>query len=53
MNICIGGPWNGCKLLGDSHDKSFKVKDNKLQRIVKYNRKIIHIKKNVYIFWMN
>lgn len=53
MNICIGGPWHGSQLLGDSAENNFTVKDKISMKKVKYNKKIIQMKNDVYIFWIS
>ncbi|WP_333668620.1 hypothetical protein [Acinetobacter guillouiae] len=54
MDICIGGPWHRCKLLGQSndHEKFFKIKDNKSKVVSTYNKKIINVRDVSYVFWV-
>ncbi|KAF1020416.1 MAG: hypothetical protein GAK29_03638 [Acinetobacter bereziniae] len=54
MNICIGGPWNGSRLLGSmGHKKSFKVKGTVPDLITVYIKKKIEVKNSIYIFWVS
>lgn len=51
MNICIGGPWDGCKLLGRSRRRTFKITDDKNITTV-YHKKIINMQGNIKVFWI-
>lgn len=54
MNICIGGPWNGAKLLGKSQKKdSFIVKDRQTNLITTYYKHKIKSKNEILIFWIS
>jgi hypothetical protein len=52
MNICIGGPWHGSKLLGHDNKKSFKVKANQSDSVTNYSKRKIKFKNEFYIFWV-
>ncbi|WP_262541121.1 hypothetical protein [Acinetobacter bereziniae] len=39
--------------MGDSAEKNFTVKDKRLMIKVTYNKKIIQMKNDVYIFWIS
>jgi len=54
MNICIGGPWHGSKLLGNvSHEKFFKIKGSTSNSITTYFKKIVKFKNEKYVFWVS
>ncbi len=54
MNICIGGPWHGSKLLGNvSHEKFFKIKGSTSNSITTYLKKIVKFKNEEYVFWVS
>ena len=50
MNICIGGPWHGSKLLGNDNKKSFKVKGKLPNSTTNYFKRKIQFKNVFYIF---
>ena len=53
MNICIGGPWHGSKLLGSDNKKSFKVKGKLPDSTTNYFKRKIQFKNVFYIFWVS
>ncbi|MBP2543564.1 hypothetical protein J2769_000758 [Acinetobacter guillouiae] len=53
MNICIGGPWHGSKLLGNDNKKSFKVKGKLPNSTTNYFKRKIQFKNVFYIFWVS
>lgn len=54
MNICIGGPWDGAKLLGRAgYKKTFNIKDKISGRIVVYFKRRIIVQNKSYIFWLS
>lgn len=54
MNICIGGPWHGSKLLGRSGPrKTFKVKDSNSGIVINYFKKKVMVKGKLHIFWLS
>jgi hypothetical protein len=53
MNFCIGGPWNGSKLLGRvKFKKSFKVKDTSSKIVTIYIKKKVTFKNQSLVFWV-
>ncbi|MDQ8937271.1 hypothetical protein [Acinetobacter rudis] len=55
MDICIGGPWNGCKILrGSSQYRSrFTVRDEITGNLVKYKKSKIQLGSKNYTFWIS
>lgn len=54
MNICIGGPWHGSKLLTHGkHEKFFQVKDSHSKLSSSYFKKKVKVKNAIYTFWVS
>ncbi|MFC2998203.1 hypothetical protein ACFODO_23720 [Acinetobacter sichuanensis] len=53
MNICIGGCWDGKKLLNDQEKGHFCVKDKIMNKLVVYERFVVTFKGGLYIFWVS
>lgn len=54
MNICIGGPWHGSKLLASrDHQEFFKINDKKIKLLTTYIKKVIKVGDTVCIFWVS
>jgi hypothetical protein len=54
MNICIGGPWHGSRVLAPrKHEKAFHVKDNSSEQITTYLKTKIKTRDEIYIFWVS
>lgn len=54
MNICIGGPWHGSKLLVfEKHEKFFKVIDKNSKSSSTYFKRRVKVENTVYIFWVS
>lgn len=53
MNFCIGGPWNGSKLLGKvNYKKSFKVKNASSNLVTTYIKKKVFVQDKSFVFWV-
>lgn len=55
MDICIGGPWNGSKVLKNQiyGKNSFKIKDKNTTILTTYARRLVSIEKIKYVFWIS
>ena len=53
MNICIGGCWDGKKLLEEPEKGHFCVKDKIMNKLVVYERFVVSFEGSFYIFWVS
>ncbi|WP_288497435.1 hypothetical protein [uncultured Acinetobacter sp.] len=51
MDLCIGGPWNGCRLLGENENYSFRIRVNKSYSTTYFRKEIIY-NNSVLVFWI-
>lgn len=53
MNICIGGPWHGSKVLNSTNEDEwyFKARD-KSGELITYNKTEIKLGSKNHIFWI-
>ena len=53
MNICIGGCWDGKKLLEEPEKGHFCVKHKTMSKLEVYERFVMPFKGSFYIFWVS
>ncbi|EPF74662.1 hypothetical protein [Acinetobacter rudis] len=53
MNICLGGPWHGSKILKDNNEDElyFKARD-KSGALITYNKTEIKLGSRLHVFWV-